>query len=252
MKQLERIFQQQIENNISRLMRKAAEHSRDQLYDESPHSLNGSQSMLHSRLSLRTTDSTQADLLNIGDFETMAKDMAKSVLRRLEQQTASWGLPDEDTNCVASNYRARCALLHSAEARHQELLSKLQEKRREEEQMHARLLRDIIGSVDAKLRTDEPDFSEHDSELQREFLDQLTRIKTNIAMARKFSSALEEKRRMIEGIEARQRQPLPPVDAWLAGEARDGLDTSDAECQELRDAITLGEQHCKRLRRHLP
>jgi len=57
---------------------------------------------------------------------------------------------------------------------------------------------------------------------------------------------------MIEGIEARQRLPLPPVDAWLAGESRDGLDESDAECNALREAITTGEQHCKRLRRHLP
>merc|ERR1712079_205411 len=136
---------------------------------------------------------------------------------------------------------------HAAEARHQELLSKLQEKRREEEQMHARLLREIVGSVDAKLRTDE---SEYDSELQQEFLDQLKRIRCNIAMAQKFSIALEEKRRMIEGIEARQRLPLPPVDAWLAGESRDGLDESDAEGHALRDAITRGEQHCKRLRRH--
>lgn len=244
MKQLERIFQKQVDNNISRLVRKAADYSREQSYNESPYSVNGS---------VRTTESIQTDLLNIGDFEAVANEMAKSVLRRLEQQTASWGLPeDEDANFAAPNDGAGCALRRSAEARQQELLGKLQEKRREEEQMHAQLLREVLGGVDAKLRADESDLREHDSALQQEFLDQLKRIKHNIAVARNISNALEEKRRMIEGIEARQCLPLPPVDAWLAGESHDGLDASDPEDRALRDAITLGDQHCKRLRRHLP
>jgi len=230
MKQMERIFEKQVDSNISRLVRKAKEYS-DQSYNESPCSLNGS---------VRTTGSIHNDMLNIGDFETAAKAMAKNVLRRLEQQTADWGLPEnEDTNYAAPSDGAVRALRDAAEVRHQELLGTLQEKRREEEQMHAQLLREVLGGVDAKLRTDESELPA-DSAVQQEFLDQLRRIKNNIAVARNISSALEEKRRTIEGIEAKQRLPLPPVDAWLAGEPRDVLDAGDPEDRALLDATRWG------------
>jgi len=251
LEQLERIFNKEIGNQISRLTRKAAEQSREQLYDESPQSVT---SMAHSQLSLRTTASYQTDLHHIGSYEAMARDMGKSMLRRVELATADWGPPDnEDGHGAAPNDGAGSAMQRSLQARHQELLGKLQDVRRQEKEMHNRLLQQIVGGVGARLQVDElEDGSEYDPALQEELLDQLARIKSNIAIARTVSSALEEKRQRIEGIEARQRLPLPPVDAWLAGESCDGLDVSDAGGdRDLCEAIRRGELHCKRLRRHL-
>jgi len=215
---------------------------------------------------LKGTEGAEAGLVpaRLEELRRLCQHMSNNVLQRIATRAPEWEVHRGEDLQGASTSVSRAEHVRF-EARVQELEAQLQAKQAEVAQRHDRLFAHCQADFDEaltvheqQLRAMQQQATSTEAEGARksvaerggQFAEHMDIIKSRLLATKQVVADLNDRRKGLEKIEALQQCGLMPIEALLAGGAKDG--PSDDEEDAILAAIQRGEQVCKRMRRHIP